>query len=237
VKNQYFGDITDYRNYGLLRMLAQETGMRSLVVWMLTPDDGRRDGRRIRYLDDPARWRRFDPALFDALQTLVTGHGRRSVALIEISGLLTGAEFYSDTVPDKLSARELWFDRLVARSGDFDLLFFDPDNGIEVKSTPKGRRHSSKYVYWDELAKSYSLGASLLVCQHFPRIPRDRFIETLASRLAQVVEVDTVLTFRTAHAVFLLAPQHRHKVFLSFAAESVAHRWRDQILVSKVSVR
>jgi hypothetical protein len=38
MKNQYFGDINDYRKYGLLRAL-QSTGDGSLLVtWMLTPD-------------------------------------------------------------------------------------------------------------------------------------------------------------------------------------------------------
>jgi hypothetical protein len=44
MKNQYFGDINDYRKYGLLRMLQSSGGGRLLVAWMLTPDDGSRDG-------------------------------------------------------------------------------------------------------------------------------------------------------------------------------------------------
>jgi hypothetical protein len=40
MKNQYFGDINDYRKYGLLRMLHSTGDGRLLVAWMLTPDDG-----------------------------------------------------------------------------------------------------------------------------------------------------------------------------------------------------
>jgi hypothetical protein len=40
MKNQYFGDINDYRKYGLLRILSDEGSMRTGVCWMLTRDDG-----------------------------------------------------------------------------------------------------------------------------------------------------------------------------------------------------
>jgi hypothetical protein len=49
-----------------------------------------------------------------------------------------------------------------------DLVFFDPDNGIEVLSKPCGGRDSSKYVYWDELQETYRSGQSVLVYQIFP---------------------------------------------------------------------
>jgi len=67
VKHQYFGDINDYRKYGLLRLLAKESGLRLGICWMLTPDDGRTDGGKISYLADPERWRNLDPELFDRL--------------------------------------------------------------------------------------------------------------------------------------------------------------------------
>ena len=40
MKNQYFGDINDYRKYGLLRLIAKKTGLKIGICWMLTPDDG-----------------------------------------------------------------------------------------------------------------------------------------------------------------------------------------------------
>ena len=40
MKDQYFGDINDYRKYGLLRAITASSGLRLLVVWMLTPDEG-----------------------------------------------------------------------------------------------------------------------------------------------------------------------------------------------------
>ena len=44
MKNQYFGDVNDYRKYGLLRVFANQAAFNIGVCWMLTPDDERRDG-------------------------------------------------------------------------------------------------------------------------------------------------------------------------------------------------
>ena len=44
MKDQYFGDINDYRKYGILRALQSKGQGTLLVAWMLTPDDGSRDG-------------------------------------------------------------------------------------------------------------------------------------------------------------------------------------------------
>ena len=57
MKDQYFGDINDYRKYGILRALQSKGLGTLLVAWMLTPDDSSRDGEFRSYLEDPATWR------------------------------------------------------------------------------------------------------------------------------------------------------------------------------------
>jgi hypothetical protein len=56
LKNQYFGDVNDYRKYGLLRALSSVTGLPVGVCWLLTMDDGRSDGEFRRYLEEPVRF-------------------------------------------------------------------------------------------------------------------------------------------------------------------------------------
>ena len=232
MKNQYFGDVNDYRKYGLLRVLALEARLRCLVGWMLTPDDGRTDGRFVEFLGSPSKWRHFDPELFDDLRDTVIERGSRHVKAFEDSGLLPRGGFFSEVVPDPIPDRDSWFQRLLATSSGHDLVFLDPDNGIEVKSIPKGAKNSSKYVYWSELAALYEQGASLLVYQHFPRRPRRAFTASQACRLAQEVGVDRVLAFSTSNVLFLLAPQGRHEKALLSPAQTVAQAWNGQIDVS-----
>ena len=67
MKDQYFGDISDYRKYGILRALRSKIQGTLLVAWMLTPDDGSPDGKFRSYLEDAATWKCYGPELFVSL--------------------------------------------------------------------------------------------------------------------------------------------------------------------------
>jgi len=234
LKNQYFGDINDYRKYGLLRRLLDGGASSALVAWMLTPNDARSDGRRVQYLRKPQSWRRFDPELFSSLRAMLCSRRPRSVDLIENSALLPRCRFFSEIVPDGRVARAEYLRRLAGAARKADLVFLDPDNGLEVRSKPLGRKGSSKYVYWHEVQELFALGCSLLIYQHFGRVNRQRFITSTARALARRVGAESALTFRTPHVLFLLAAQPRHRGRLRRAAESVAAGWGDQIRYREV---
>ena len=72
MKNQYLGNVNDYRKHGLLRALQGAMRDRLLVTWMLTPDDGGGDVGFRFYLKDPGRWRGYDPELFDGIAGLLS---------------------------------------------------------------------------------------------------------------------------------------------------------------------
>ena len=76
MKNQYFGDVNDYRKYGLLRLLAGGGTLRIGVCWMLTPNDSGPDGKKTEYLDDRNRdeWQCYDHELYEFLRRKVHGH-------------------------------------------------------------------------------------------------------------------------------------------------------------------
>ena len=127
MKNQYFADVNDYRKYGLLRVLQDVGPVSVLVAWMLTPNDGGRDGMLRKYLQQPERWRHHDPELFDGLRSLLQGCTAPAVSLMEGSGLLPGTSFYSVEVPDSQLGRIVWRDGLLATAKNADLVFLDPD--------------------------------------------------------------------------------------------------------------
>lgn len=80
MKNQYFGDINDFRKYGLLRTIERISGLSIGVCWFLTADDGGADGELRKYLSHSRRWRNYDSDLFDKLQRLLGADVRRSVS-------------------------------------------------------------------------------------------------------------------------------------------------------------
>ncbi len=189
MKDQYFGDINDYRKYGLIRILQAETGLRVLITWMLTPDDGRRDGELRAYLDQPDQWQRFDPELHKRLQALLQVNSAPRVALIERSHLLGGAQYCSEAVPDHGDLRHTWAANLAEAASLSDLVFLDPDNGLDVPSRPYGRKLSSKYVFWHEIDQIWRGGASVLIYQHYRREKRVTFIPHMVDELRRQLSI------------------------------------------------
>jgi hypothetical protein len=226
LKHQYFGDINDYRKYGLLRLLMLPDRLRLGLCWMLTPPDDRGDGLRLTYLKQASLYRPCDPELFDWLERLVAPPGQRSAFPVETSSLL-GAEplFQHEWVPDDPERRADYFRDTLRLFADCDLVFFDPDNGLEVKSIPRGRKGSNKYLFWDEVKATYELGVSVLIFQFYRRESHPAFASRLASELGRCAGAAAVFTFRTPFVLFLLAAQAGHAAGLRSALPVIAARW------------
>lgn len=72
---------------------------------------------------------------------------------IQGTSLLGSANYYSELVPDRADARTTWAEGLVKQAARNELIFLDPDNGLEVRSRPFGRKYSSKYAFWHEVER------------------------------------------------------------------------------------
>ena len=229
MKDQYFGDINDYRKYGLLRAIIRASGFRILVAWMLTPDDESTDGNLISYLEHPGKWSRHDPVLFHNIKELLASDRKRRVSLIEGSSLIPKAEYFSSIVPDTASERSSWFSSLAQRAQDSDFVFLDPDNGLEVKSKAYGGKDSSKFLYWREVETLWTSGKSLLIYQHFIREKRLSFIQRMLETLRNTTPGSLVEAFSTSYVVFLMALQPEHQEFHQAIVSSVQENWEGQI--------
>jgi len=229
VKNQYFGDINDYKKYSLLRLLSGQGQIKTAVCWVLTEDDDRTDGRRIRYLERPERWQRYDPVVYEHLRESVLRKGVRDVNSIERANILHNCRFYNVLIRDDINLRDQYFKRFLKFAEDADLVFFDPDNGLEVKSVPRGRRASSKYVYWDEVRASYEAGHSLMIYQHFPRSSRELFLRNLLRKFKEFVRAPQVFSYCTFHVAFLVIPQPRHEEMFKKHNSIVSEVWGEVI--------
>lgn len=225
MKHQYVGDINDYRKYALLRGLSAGGLNRIGVCWMLTPSDGGKDGNKLGYLEKPEQHRHFDPELFDILAHAAAEPDRRRLHTIEDSGAIAGAVYFNDMLPDDAVGRQSYIEACTSALRETDLVFFDPDNGLEV-SLPKGRKNSSKYLYLDEVAAFYGTGKSLLIYQHFPRIERTAFLASRAEQLCGVAPGCSIWAFATAHVVFFLLVHPESAARLAIAAMETSSRWK-----------
>ena len=230
MKNQYFGDVNDYVKYGLLRTIIKTTEWRIFVAWYLTPDDNRTDGNRLEYLSKRNFYRKFDPHLFDFLTSTISSKKERTVDVIECSNMLPNAVYHSTLTPDRNEDRTVWFSELREVFDGQDLAFLDPDNGLEIKSIPVGRKNSSKYVSLEEVRKFWSFQSSLLIYQHFPRRPREVFIAETRNRIQKLVNGATIITYRSTNVLFLLVLQSKHEQFADMIRNKIKIQWQEKLV-------
>ena len=177
MRDCYVGDIGDFAKYGLLRAIGK--GKRLGVAWYLCGDpevNNMGDGRHTAYLQRPDKWRHLDPGLFDSLKNLID-EKRRSVAEIEQSGILGGADFASEpvdvsqvSVRERESWRRAWFERVQNALSACDLVFADPDNGLypNEKFTPTRKENAKRISLHEALALAE--GRTAIIYHHNSRM-------------------------------------------------------------------
>jgi len=209
MKNQYVGDINDYVKYGLIHSIAKVFDEKILFVWMLTENDTSSHGSKIDYLKYPEKYQKDDGGLFDELNKIVDANNR-NVAAIKNNRLFSHYEFISDFIKDDKESRSKYFDIVYEKAKNQNTIFFDPDNGIEVKDPKKGNKDSSKYVYWDEIQTVYDLKKNILVYQHFPQRPkggREMYIENLVRECVSKFTEAMIVPIKTRNVVFIFILQ------------------------------
>ncbi len=201
-----------------------EAGFRVGVCWMLTSPDQSNDGRKLAYLEDSRKWRHRDPLLFDFLQRSVNAN-ERGVRFLERANLLPGAVFFSELLSDDATHRVAYFDRALAALSSTDLLFFDPDTGLEVPSSPYGRKESCRYLYWREVEKVAGTGASIAIFQHWKRENRQEMLSRLTAQFRSMVGGAAILSIDSPFVVFLTACQPAHRERFASALRLMHERW------------
>ena len=219
MKNQYFGDQHDYIKYAILRCIANSTKEKIGIHWLLTENDNRNDGNLTRYLkNENQSWARIDDELFQFLrkkQYIIEDIERRNVKYIEEENIIPNSVFFNQTIPKSTSEREEIIDQSLGKFKDCSFVFFDPDNGIEVKSIPLGRKNSPKYVYWKELKKFYENNQSLIIYQHFPRINHDHFISKKIHEFSEKFKDCHSLAIPNGNVVFFVILNNKHSEYFN----------------------
>jgi hypothetical protein len=196
---------------------------------MLTEDDNRNDGGKIQYLQDSDKWRKYDPALFDVMKWSIEKN-KRSIDVAETKNLIPDATYHPTLLTDDRDKREQYFKELSEISAASDLIFFDADNGMEVKSVKKGNKNSSKYLYWDEFER-FADTHSILVFQYFPRKKKVEFIEEISQRLMAVSSSTSVTALITSYVGFFLVLHPLHEGRLKEAFWKGMRNWDPHISI------
>lgn len=168
MQDDYVGDIGDYGKYGLLRK-ANAAGLSLSVNWYRTIKDKnskQNDGKYTNYLQQANNYRHYDPELFDALYKIVELDKDRTLERIEKSNLLS-ARFFSEFMNPN---RQFWHIKAFEETKNSDVVFLDPDNGLESKRMFEQAEATFKHVKWLELRDYYERGQSVILYQHRPQM-------------------------------------------------------------------
>lgn len=252
MQNRYVGDLGDFGKFGLLRHICPSNdgacGSHLFlgVVWCLVPDEAHNsDGRFVDYLDLSARnqerFRACDPFLYDAFRRIVLS-GARNVASIRDEGILpSGTRFYDDLLTfgdigggsaklrlDRVERRTLWLEGALRATAVCDVVFLDPDNGLEV-GVGSHQLRGPKYAFFEELLPFVQRDQSLLVYHHVSR--RGKALDQVKDRLAQIKDrlgrhAFAMLYHRGSARAFFVVPAPRHyEVLTSRARIFLESRW------------
>lgn len=191
MQNRYAGDIGDYSKFILIKRLFKNQSIG--LVWFLYPNETHNsDGLHINYQN----YKLSDKELTSILQNIGISKQR---SVYKMQKKLT--KYFNDqkikyfdefiennfhyTQREKL--RKRWIEKAIKCIKNCNVVFLDPDNGIEVKSIKKTNKKSGKYVFFDEIEKFLKACEILVIYQHFPRIKHDIFIKNMFKTIRQKI--------------------------------------------------
>jgi len=228
MQDKYAGDLGDFGKYGLLNEIFRQSKdkIRLGINWFYATREeaGNSDGNHIAYLSienkNASRYRKCFPELYENLRMIVQRD--RSVAEIERSNVLPKETlFYSKPVPymgatasNRIQQREAWFSDSLSQLNKADIVFLDPDNGIQLDASRKAQANAIKYVFTDEIQSYYQLGKSLIIYNHRDRRPRAEYEKKILNNRAYINSWDDieVLRFKRVSVrdfIFLIQENHR----------------------------
>jgi len=214
MQNRYAGDVGDFGKLGLLRILAH-SGLKLGINWYLSEDeDHNNDGKHIAYLTN-TMYDTCDPELRGKLGYMVYGN-QRSVRAIEELNLIPRCVYFKQVVPNNVKDRFAWHQQALLQLRKTDMIFLDPDNGLEVKSLSPAKHF--KYVFRSEIEDYYNAGHSIVFYNHRSHEPDaiyfSRFKDLLSIYSLSNAEMLGLRFSRgtTRDYIILSQPEHSHMI-------------------------
>jgi hypothetical protein len=179
MQDRYAGDVGDFGKFALLRYLFSNANYKIGVIWYRFPDESHNnDGSHVDYVNKSS-FLGCDKYLCERLSTVLSG--KRSVASLEEARLLPSSTVYFSELLDfhlKYSSqnnrdkeerevrRKDWLKRAIQSVSDCNVIFVDPDNGLQIASCPKiNQMRSGKFAYYPEIME-LAKGKEVCVIYH-----------------------------------------------------------------------
>jgi hypothetical protein len=180
MQDRYAGDVGDFGKFSLLRSVFASDSNKIGIIWYKFPDeDHNRDGLHVSYLED-SKYKICDNELIEKLSLVVSVD--RTISKLEALRLLPGNTVYysaeldfhllhpgqtklaKDTRRDK---RMQWLQQATNSANECNIVFIDPDNGLEIQSIPNIHQiNSGKYAYYSEVAELFKNKDACIIYHH-----------------------------------------------------------------------
>jgi len=196
MQNKYVGDIGDYSKFILIKHLFDK---KVGLIWYLYPDEDNNDGCHIDYQNYKLKDKQISKMLMEVICE------NRSIEYLEKKLKTNGfdLEFFNECIESKdckfldykkrESRRKEWFSNALKKIKNCDVVFVDPDNGIEPDSCRSENKRKQikkcgKYIFFDEIDELLKNHKILVIYQHFVRKNTDDFIDELFRKLKNNIE-------------------------------------------------
>lgn len=120
---------------------------------------------------------------------------------------------------NRLNYRSHWFNGALDATKGCDMIFVDPDKGLEVASVERHRKTGPKYTFFDELVPFVKRGQSLVIYHHLCRSgPAEVQVQEGLNQIREKLGVDNVYALlykRGTLRAFFIVPSSEHAKFLT----------------------
>jgi hypothetical protein len=229
VRDEYVGDIGDFGKYILLRELSaiNSSNIKVGINWYYnTRPEGASGYLSSKDSDD---YQNLDGQLFDRLKDIVTPC-RRTVYEIEKTGVLPNISlYYRAAIPysaakatDRKIEREDWFENSLNALTGANVVFLDPDNGIETPTAKITKTDAVKYAFLNEIDRYYEADKSVIIYNHRDHKELTKFAEKcmelksrvgLHSNLQRDISILKFTKFQSRYYVFVPRLDKHNKIF------------------------
>lgn len=216
MQNKYVGDIGDFDKYYLLRVLSGND-LKLGINWRFVKgdDENNNDGEKIGYLKKrmPKDLNDIRKYVFEKLRKIVIEDKNRNLKTIESSEILPSeTKYFADEIPNG-TKRFNWHKKSLDYLKKCDLIFYDPDNGLERGSYGKLSNKAKKFVFFDEIIDAFKQEKSIIIYQH---LSRQKTIDDVNKRIEQlrdclpVKEENVKTVYSSSQRYYLIIIQDKH---------------------------
>lgn len=230
----------------MLRYIAR-TNLALGINWYLTPDEGgNEDGKHISYLNKED-YLECDKELYNILKEIII-QDKRNVDNIQQSDICPNNTLFYKEILDysnefdwnhRNELRNKWHKKAIEKLSGSDIVFLDPDNGLQVKSTSLTSEKGNKYIGYGELEDYFNFGQSIIFYNHRARKPEEEYLNKFRKlRDIDAFKNSTILGLKFRRGtirdyIFVLQPQHVNAIKDCF--NSLMHsKWKEHFSVLEV---